>query len=79
MREFMRELAARHGIKPEVLIEAWDERASAREHLAGFTRRAAEVFAVGDVEQMYKIGLHCPESLKRWAQGGQRSRPARES
>jgi hypothetical protein len=48
MQRFLHELAARHGVTAEDLIEAWNERAAIREHLAGFTRRAAEVFAVGD-------------------------------
>jgi hypothetical protein len=78
MQGFLHELAARHGIKADVLIEAWEERASVREHLAGFSRRGAELFAVGDVEQMYKIGLHCPESLKRWVKGGDRHNPSRQ-
>jgi hypothetical protein len=76
-RECMRELAARHGLNADDLVEAWSERAAIREHLAGFSRRAAEVFAIGDVERMYRIGLHCPETLRRWAAGGERSNPRR--
>jgi hypothetical protein len=76
-RECMRELAARHGLNADDLVEAWSERAAIREHLAGFSRRAAEVFAIGDVERMYRIGLHCPETLRRWAAGGERSTPRR--
>ena len=75
MRAFMMELAARHGLSAVSLIEAWAERAAIRQHLAGFSPRAAELFAVGDVEQMYAIGLHCPESLRRWVAGGDRARP----
>ena len=79
MLEFMTQLAVRHGLNSSVLFEAWAERAAIRQHLAGFSPRAAELFAVGDVEQMYGIGLHCPESVKRWIAGGQRSRPAKEA
>jgi len=43
-----------------------------RVYLAGFTRRTAELFAVGDVEQMFQIGLHCPVSRQRWVAGGER-------
>lgn len=75
----MREMAARHELDADELIEAWVERAASREHLAGFGRGAAELFAVGDVEQMYRIGLHCPETLKRWAAGGDRRRPRRSA
>jgi hypothetical protein len=78
MQRFLHELAARHGIKAEDLIQAWHERAAIREHLAGFGRLAAELFAVGDVERMYAIGLHCPESLKRWVAGGDRHNPPRQ-
>lgn len=53
-RECMRELAARHGLDADALIEAWVERAALREHLAQFDQRAAEVFAIGDVERMYR-------------------------
>jgi hypothetical protein len=70
--EFLRALAGRHGVDADALIEAWAERAAVRENLAGFARRTAELFAVGDVEQMYNIGLHCPESLRRWVAGGAR-------
>lgn len=73
----MRELAARHEIDADELTEAWVERAAVREHLAGFSRRAAEVFAIGDVEKMYQIGLHCPETRRRWAAGGDRVSPAK--
>lgn len=71
----MRELAARHGLDADELIEAWGERAAIREHLAQFGRRAAELFAIGDVERMYRIGLHCPETIQRWMAGGDRLRP----
>jgi hypothetical protein len=72
--QIMRELAARHGIPAEVLIEEWNERAAIREYLAGFTRAGAELWAIGDVERIYQIGLHCPETRRRWAAGGRRSR-----
>lgn len=52
---------------------------SAIPYIAGFGRGAAELFAIGDVEQMYRIGLHCPETLKRWAAGGDRRRPRRRA
>jgi len=77
MREFLQQLAARHGLSAAALFEAWAERAAIRQHLAGFGLRAAELFAIGDVEQMYKIGLHCPESLQRWVKGGDRVRPSK--
>jgi len=75
----MRDLGARHGIDPDELIEAWGERAAIREHLAGFRRRTAEVFAIGDVERIYRIGLHCPETLRRWVAGGDRVRTRRSA
>lgn len=68
----MRGLAARHKLDAEALIEAWCERVAIRVYLAGFTRRTAELFAVGDVEQMFQIGLHCPVSRQRWVAGGER-------
>jgi hypothetical protein len=71
----MRELATRHEIDADELTGAWSERAAIREYLAGFSRRAAEVFAIGDVERMYRIGLHCPETIRRWVAGGDRVRP----
>ena len=71
----MTELAARHRIPSAVLIEAWSERAAIREDLAGFSRRSAEAWAIGDVESMFKIGLHCPVTLQQMMIGGQRSRP----
>lgn len=71
----LRELAVRHGLNADELIEAWGERAAIRQRLAGFSQRAADVFALGDVEQMYRIGLHCPESRRRWIAGGDRVRP----
>jgi hypothetical protein len=77
MREFLQQLSARHGLSAPVLFEAWAERVAIRQYLAGFSPRAAELFAIGDIEQMYAIGLHCPESLQRWVKGGQRSSPAR--
>jgi hypothetical protein len=75
----MRDLAARHGLDADELIEAWSERAAIREYLARFGRRAAELFAVGDVERMYRIGLHCPETRQRWVAGGERVRPGRSA
>lgn len=74
MMACLRDLAARHA---DVLIEAWSERAAVREHLAQMGRPAAELFAVGDVEQVYQIGLHCPETRRRWLAGGDRVRPGR--
>jgi hypothetical protein len=68
------ELAARHKLDPDELLEAWSERAAIRQYLAGFSRRAAEVWAVGDVEAMYQIGLHCPETRRRMVAGGERMR-----
>lgn len=73
-RECMRDLATRHGLDADELIEAWGERAAVRQRLAGFSQGAAEVFAIGDVEQMYGIGLHCPETRRRWTVGGDRVR-----
>lgn len=66
------QLAARHQISAADLTEAWHERTAIREHLSGFTRRAAEVFAIGDVEAMFKIGLHCPDTIRRMREGGNR-------
>lgn len=71
----MRELATRHGLDADELIESWSARAAIREYLAGFSRRAAELFAIGDVERMYQIGLHCPTTLLRWTAGGERLQP----
>ncbi len=71
---YMRGLAARHALDADVLIAAWHERAAIRQYLGGFSRRAAELFAVGDVEQMYQIGLHDPVSVARWIAGGERNR-----
>lgn len=72
----MNELAARHGLDQNALIEAWSERAAIRELLGRFSRRAAETFAIGDVEAMFSIGLHCPETQRRMASGGDRVRMA---
>lgn len=68
------ELAARHRIDADELLESWAERAAIREYLAGFSRRAAELWAIGDVERMYQFGLHDPETLRRMAAGGNRMR-----
>jgi len=76
-RECMRDLAARHGLDADGLIEAWGERAALREYLAGFGRRTSELFAIGDVERLYQIGLHCPETRRRWTAGGDRVRTGR--
>ena len=62
----LRDLAVRHGLDADVLIEAWGEQAATRELSAGFRRPTAELFAIGDVERMYRIGLHCPETIRRW-------------
>ncbi len=75
----MRELAVRHGLDAEELIEAWSERAGIREYLAGFSRQCAEVWAIGDVERMYRIGLHCAETLRRWTVGGERAMPRKRA
>jgi len=72
--DIIRELAKRHHFEADELLEAWAERSAIREYLAGFTRRAAELWAIGDVEAMYRIGLHCPETLLRWTAGGDRIR-----
>jgi hypothetical protein len=71
----IRELAARHGLDGDELVEVWEERAAIREYLAGFTRRSAELWAIGDVERIYRIGLHDPEAIRRWVAGGDRARP----
>jgi hypothetical protein len=78
-RACMRDLAARHRIDADELTEAWSERAAIREYLAGFGRRTAELFAIGDVERMYQIGLHCPETRRRWTAGGDRVQPGRSA
>jgi hypothetical protein len=77
--EVMRQLAARHRLDADELIEAWNERAAIRQFLAGFRRSTAELWAVGDVERMYQIGLHCPETRQRWLRGGDRVRPGRSA
>ena len=75
-RAVMLELAARHRRDADELIEAWAERAAIREYLGGFTRRAAETWAIGDVEAMFQIGLHCPEAKRRMLAGGDRMQPS---
>jgi len=75
VRACVLELAARHGMNADALVEAWTERAAIREYVAGFSRRAAETWALGDVEAMFCIGLHCPETRKRMVAGGDRIRP----
>lgn len=79
MSQVIVELATRHGINSDglqELLEAWAERAAIHEYLAGFDRRVAEVWAVSDVEQMYSIGLQCPETRQQMLSGGRRSRPS---
>jgi len=78
-REVMGELAARHQLDAAELIEAWSERAAMRQYLAGFRRATAELWAIGNVERMYRIGLHCPETRQRWTAGGRRVRPGRRA
>jgi len=73
--EVLRELAKRHGINADELTEAWSERAAIRTYLGGLRRSTAELFALGDVEAMYQIGLHCPETRQRWLDGGERRMP----
>lgn len=75
----MKELATRHRVDADALLEAWGERAAIREYLAGFGRCAAELFAVGDVEQMHQIGLHRRACQRRWLAGGQRMQPGNGS
>lgn len=74
-RECVVELAARHHLDVNELLEAWNERVSIRQHLAGFSRAASELWAVGDVERLYQIGLHCPWTLQSMLAGGVRTRP----
>jgi hypothetical protein len=71
------ELATRHGLSADELTAAWSERAAIRQHLAGFSQPAAELWAVGDVEQMYQIGLHCPQTRRSMLAGGVRKRPTK--
>ncbi len=71
----MHELAVRHQLDAEELIEAWEERAAILEILSGCRRQTAELWAIGDVERQYRIGLHDPESLRRWTAGGDRITP----
>ncbi len=70
----MHELAVRHQLDAEELIEAWEERAAILEY-GGVRRATADLWAIGDVERMYRIGLHDPESLRRWTAGGPRITP----
>ena len=72
---FMRQLAARHSLDADDLIEMWCERAAMRQYLAGFSRSAAELWAIGDVEQLRQIGLHCSETVHLMLTGGRRTRP----
>lgn len=76
-RACMVELATRHSLNPERLVEDWVERAAIREYLGGFSRQGSELWAIGDVERQYQIGLHCPASLKRWIAGGVRKGPGK--
>lgn len=70
------ELAARHGLEAATIVEAWEERAAIREYDAGTTRCGAELAALHDVEQQFSIGLHCPETRRMMAVGGDRHRPS---
>lgn len=69
------ELATRHHLDANELLEAWGERAAIRQHLAGFSQPAAELWAVGDIELQYQIGLHCPWTRQSMLAGGMRTRP----
>src|SRR6185295_9903418 len=69
------ELATRHHFDANELLEAWGERAAIRQHLAGFSQPAAELWAVGDIERQYQIGLHCPWTRQSMLAGGMRTRP----
>ena len=73
-RECIVELAARHHLDVDELLEAWTERVAIRQHLGGFSRPAAELWAVGDIERQYQIGLHCPWTLQIMLSGGVRTR-----
>ncbi len=73
------ELAARHHLDAEELLLAWAERAAIRQHLGGFGQAAAELWAVGDIEQQYQIGLHCPWTRQSMLAGGIRTRPGKEA
>lgn len=77
--DVMRQLAARHRLDAEELIEAWLERVAMRQFLAGFGHGAAELWAIGDVERQYQIGLHCPETRRLMLAGGRRLRPGRSA
>ena len=70
------ELAARHALDADELLEVWGERAAIREYLAGSSRKGAELSALHDVERMFRIGLHCQESLRLATAAGDRKRPA---
>lgn len=72
-RAVILELAARHGLAADPLLEDWEEHAAIRQYLAGFMRQAAEHAAIGDVEAMHQIGLHCPETRRRATAGGDRT------
>lgn len=78
-REVMGELAARHQLDADELIETWSERAAIRQYLAGFRRATAELWAIADVERQYQIGVHCPETRRQWMAGGWRVRPGRRA
>lgn len=71
----MIELAVRHRLDAAELVEAWSERAAILQYLAGFSRQVAELWAIGDVERQYQIGLHCPETRRSMLAGGMRKRP----
>lgn len=69
------ELAARHDLDADELVEAWSERAAMVQFLAGDTRRGAELEALRMIERQFRIGLHCPEYQRRAIAGGDRARP----
>lgn len=77
-RQCVIELAARHHLDADELLEAWSERAAILEHLGGFSRQLAELWAIGDIERQYQIGLHCPWTLQSMLAGGVRTRPERK-
>lgn len=70
------ELAARHNLDTDELVEVWSERAAIVQFLAGDTRRGAELEALRMIERQFQIGLHCPEYQRRATAPGDRARPA---
>lgn len=76
MKALVLELAARHGLDPIDLGEAWTERAAIRQYEGGRTRGVAELGALHEIEVTYRIGHHCTD-YRSWAMnGGDRRRPA---